>query len=252
MEESSVSLSGTTQGHWSEPGGVEEGRRKSAALLLYVCFFISGAAGLAYEVAWLRSLELVFGGTSHAAATVLAAFMAGLALGSYIFGRRVGGWIRPLRTYAWLEIGVGLYALLVPLILAGLAPLYGTLWAVMGSSPFLFGIARFVVCFAVLVPATLFMGGTLPVIAQHWSRWEGSLVGGVGRLYGINTLGAVVGVIVTGFVLLPVLGFATTVAAAVVVNFSVAAVAFYLSAQHEGAPASVPQRPRRRRTHWSH
>ena len=109
MEPSSVSFSGTTQGQWSEPGRVEEGRRKSAAFLLFICFFMSGAAGLAYEVAWLRSLELIFGGTSYAAATVLAAFMAGLGLGSYTFGRRVGGWIRPLRTYAWLEIGIGLY-----------------------------------------------------------------------------------------------------------------------------------------------
>ena len=64
-----------------------EGERLGgAALLLYLCFFLSGAAALAYEVAWLRSLELIFGGTSHAAATVLAAFMAGLALGSYAVG----------------------------------------------------------------------------------------------------------------------------------------------------------------------
>jgi spermidine synthase len=165
--------------------------------------------------------------------------MAGLALGSYTFGRRVGGWARPLRVYAWLEIGVGLYALLVPLILAGLAPVYGALWAVMGTSPFLFGIARFVVCFTVLMPATIFMGATLPVVAQHWSRWGTSLVGGVGRLYGINTLGAVVGVIVTGFLLLPGLGFATTVAAAVSVNLCVAAAAFYLSSRYEGSPVAV-------------
>jgi len=223
----------------SEPGRVDKEPRKGAALLLYVCFFLSGAAGLAYEVVWLRSLELIFGGASLAAATVLAAFMAGLALGSYTFGRRVGGWARPLRAYAWLEIGIGFYAVLVPLILAGLAPLYGMLWAVLGWSPFFFGIARFVVCFAVLIPATLFMGATLPVVAEHWSRWGNSLVGGVGRLYGINTLGAVIGVVVTGFLLLPALGFALTVAVAVATNLCVAAAAFYLSSRYEGAPASV-------------
>ena len=221
---------------------LEEERRASSALLLYVCFFLSGVAGLAYEVAWLRSLELVFGSTSYAAATVLAAFMAGLALGSYGFGRKVGGWARPLRTYAWLEIGIGIYALLVPLIFAGLAPLYGALWTVTGASPFLFGIARFAVCFTVLLPATLFMGATLPVVSQHWSQRETSLVSGIGFLYGLNTLGAVVGVIATGFLLLPRLGFATTIAIAVALNFGVAAAALYMSGRYEGSPVPIPER----------
>ncbi len=244
MERSSASSPGRAQDHRSEPGRVEEERRSSAALLLYACFFMSGAASLVYEVAWLRSLELIFGSTSHAAATVLAAFMAGLALGSYGFGRKVGGWTRPLRTYAWLEIGIGVYALLVPLIFAGLAPLYGALWTTMGASPFLFGVARFAVSFTVLLPATLLMGATLPVVAQHWSRrGTTSLVGGIGLLYGINTLGAVAGVIVTGFLLLPRLGFTTTIAVAVAVNLGVAAGAFYLSRRYEGSPVSVPAPP---------
>ena len=199
-------------------------------------------ASLAYEVAWLRSLELIFGSASQATATVLAAFMAGLALGSYGFGRKVGGWARPLRTYAWLEIGIGTYAILVPLIFAGLTPAYGALWTAIGASPFLFGIVRFAVCFVVLLPATLFMGATLPVISQHWSQRETSLVSGIGFLYGINTLGAVVGVIVTGFFLLPRLGFATTIAVAVVLNFGVAAAAFYLSGRYEDSDEPVPAR----------
>jgi spermidine synthase len=236
MEHQAASSAGGPQ---DQPLPPEQEHHPTAVLLLGACFFMSGAAGLAYEVAWLRSLELVFGGTSLAAATVLAAFMAGLALGSYTFGLKVRGWARPLRTYAWLEIGIGLYAVLVPFVFSALEPLYGSIWGAVAGDPLLFGIARFILCFTVLLPATLFMGATLPVIAQHWSRWGTSLVGGIGWLYGVNTLGAVVGVVITGFLLLPRLGFSTTIAVAVAVNLGVAATAFYLSWRHEGSAVSL-------------
>src|SRR3972149_6027810 len=85
---------------------------------LLVLFFLSGITGLVYEIAWTRILTLVFGHTVHAVSTVLAAFMGGLALGSYLFGRLADRVRRPLVLYAILELGVGLYALAVPSLFA--------------------------------------------------------------------------------------------------------------------------------------
>ena len=202
-------------------------------LALYLCFLLSGAASLAYQVAWLRSLELIFGGSGQAAATVLAAFMAGLALGSYAFARQIGRWARPLRTYGWLEISVGLYALLMPLLFTALTPLLRLAWTSLESSPLAFAAVRFLICFAVLLPPTVLMGGTLPVIAQFWGQRSDALVRGIGTLYGINTLGAVVGVVVTGFFLLPLVGYRNTIFIAVFVNGLVGVIAFYLSSRFE-------------------
>ena len=84
--------------------------------ILYVVFFLSGATGLVYEVIWVRLTGIVFGNTSHAISTVLGAFMAGLALGSWKLGRSADRSANPLRVYGLLEIGIGISAALVPLI----------------------------------------------------------------------------------------------------------------------------------------
>ena len=91
------------------------GKRLNSSSILYVIFFLSGATGLVYEVIWVRLTGLVFGNTSHAISTVLGAFMAGLALGSWKLGRRADRTPNPLRMYGLLEIGIGISAALVPL-----------------------------------------------------------------------------------------------------------------------------------------
>src|SRR3989454_11971521 len=95
--------------------------------ILYVIFFLSGATGLVYEVIWVRLTGLVFGNTAHAIATVLGAFMAGLALGSWKLGQRADRVTSPLRTYGILEIGIGISAALVPLAFHSLDSFY---WAI--------------------------------------------------------------------------------------------------------------------------
>jgi spermidine synthase len=101
--------------------------------LILGLFFVSGSSGLIYEVAWTRLLTLVFGDTVLAVSTVLAAFMAGLALGSFWGGRRIAQQAQVLTLYAVLEAGIGLTALLVPLALMAITPLY--IWLYQLSSP---------------------------------------------------------------------------------------------------------------------
>jgi predicted membrane-bound spermidine synthase len=92
-----------------------------------VCFFLSGTAGLVYEIVWMRMLGLIFGHTVFALTTVLAAFMAGLALGAYLFGKLIDRKGRPLQVYGLLEAGIGLYVLIVPFLFRGAQVAYLTL-----------------------------------------------------------------------------------------------------------------------------
>src|SRR2546427_4414863 len=97
------------------------GNRLNVKSILYVIFFLSGATGLVYEVIWVRLTGLIFGNTSQAISTVLGAFMAGLALGSWELGEKKGRTDKPLRMYGLLGIRIGLSAALGSFIFLGFA-----------------------------------------------------------------------------------------------------------------------------------
>ena len=155
---------------------------------MFLCFFLSGATGLVYEVVWTRMLTLVFGATTFAISTVLTAFMAGLALGSYAGGRWADRGSRPVMVYGVLELCIGLYALAVPGIFAGLTPLHRVIWQRLAPSFYTFSLVRFVTAEAVLIAPTFLMGATLPVLARFCVRGRGLIGADVGALYAVNTL----------------------------------------------------------------
>ena len=192
---------------------------------LLVLFFFSGVSSLVYQVVWARMLTVVFGTTLLATSTVLSAFMAGLALGSYVLGRYIDRCKHPLRVFAALEVGIGLFALFFPTISANLGNAYGALAGLQGNF-YLFSLTRFGLCFALLLIPTALMGGTLPVVAKFAVRRLGRLGGRVGQLYAVNTLGAVVGVLAATFGLMEGLGLQGTTQAIAVVNFLVAGAAW--------------------------
>ncbi len=197
---------------------------------LLVLFFFSGVSSLVYQVVWARMLTVVFGTTLLATSTVLSAFMAGLALGSYVLGRYIDRCKHPLRIFAALEAGIGLFALFFPSISANLGNAYGALVGLQGNF-YLFSLARFGLCFALLLIPTALMGGTLPVMAKFAVRRLGRLGGRVGQLYAINTLGAVVGVLAATFGLMEGLGLRGTTQTIAVVNFLVAGAAWLWGGQ---------------------
>jgi spermidine synthase len=170
-------------------------------------------------------LGLVFGATTLAISTVLAAFMGGLALGSAIAGR-VGGRLRkPLSAYGWLELGIAVYALLVPLIFALVDRLYVLIWQQFHPGFFAFSVWRFVLsCLLLLVPTTL-MGATLPVLSAALLDSVGHKRSSVATLYTCNLAGAILGTLLAGFVLLPTIGVTKTIAVAAALNAIVAVVA---------------------------
>src|SRR5689334_2532877 len=112
--------------------------------LLLWCFFISGSAGLIYQVAWSKSLGLVFGHTVYAVATVLAAFMAGLALGSAVLGRWGETFPNALALYGWLELAAGVAGALSLAGIAGVRELYVVIYPAVGTLPIVLLLVRFV------------------------------------------------------------------------------------------------------------
>src|SRR5215468_8157532 len=190
--------------------------------LLLGLFFLSGISGLLYEVAWTRMLHLLFGDTVLAVSTVLASFMAGLALGSYVIGRRVDRRARVLPLYAGLEVGIGVSALALPLALVILTPVYVWLYRQLHDSFWLFSTARFLLAFSLLLVPTALMGATLPVLSRYMVRNTATLGWSVGTLYALNTAGAVLGCFAAGFVLLGRFGLTRTVWIGAALNLAIA------------------------------
>lgn len=201
-------------------------------------FFISGASALIDQIVWTRSLHRVFGVTAPAAATVLAAFMAGLALGSWLFGRWADRGRSPLRLYAAMELAIAIMAPLTPWIFRGLQPVYVALARSVGlESPWL-AVLRGLLCVLVLLPPTALMGGTLPVLVKGFFRGEPGRV--VASLYAINTWGAVVGCFLCGFVLLGWFGETRSLVIAAIGNLVAAGWAWRTAAKSADNPPAVP------------
>jgi len=204
------------------------------------CFLLSGFAALLYQMAWMRLFSTTFGTSEIAVATVLSAYMGGLALGAALAGRLVQLIRRPVLFYGLLEATIAISALLVPVLLSAAGLLYAAVLGNQASIPNATGWSQplfyFVVAFAVLMVPTACMGATLPVLTRYVVSRDDQIGRRVGGLYAINTLGAVCGAIVAGFVLLPQLGLRGTVWCGVLVNILVFAIAVLVA--RASTPAS--------------
>src|ERR1044071_6516006 len=203
------------------------------------CFFFSGIAGLIYEVVWTRMLTQIFGNTTYAIATVLSAFMAGLAIGSYWFGKIADSGKNDFMLYGILVGGVGIYGFLVPWLFAGAQKLYGPIFGLNQNYPFLFNLVLFFLSFVLLVFPTLLMGATLPVLSRFFVRSFAHFGRRIGDLYATNTLGAVIGCAAGGFFLIPTLGMRQTVYVAAGVNMVIAAVILVVDRFRDKAPVEA-------------
>ena len=206
------------------------------------CFFLSGLAALLYQTAWLRQFSLVFGTSELAVATVLAAYMGGLALGSAIAGRYAGRVTRPVLVYGILEAGIALSALAVPLLLLAARGLYAAILGDQPAPPDAATIGQpvfyLLVAFVVLAIPTGFMGATLPLLIRYAVRTDAEVGPRVALLYAINTAGAVCGTVIAAFALLPALGLNRTVWVGVAVNVLVFFIAAALARnRRDSAPS---------------
>ena len=196
-------------------GAGQAGRMDIRFFLLQLCFFLSGFAALLYETAWTREFAFVFGTSELAVSAVLAAYMAGLALGAAIAARYAPRITRPILAYGVIELGIGLAALLVPFAIRGLMGLYvgwlGGLSDVPEEVSLLSALFHLAGSFIILIPCTALMGATLPLLARHAVRSEDQIGPRIGLLYSVNTVGAIGGALTAAFVLLPELGLRQTI-----------------------------------------
>jgi spermidine synthase len=205
-------------------------------LAVYLLFFLSGACALAYEVVWMRLLVLVLGASTPAVSLVLAVFMGGLALGA----RLLGGWgdraRSPLGLYGRLEMGIGVAGLIVPLLLRHWGGPYVGLVQAIDERPVLLASLRGVVACSVLLPPTLLMGATLPVLVRFVGRAE-RLGRDLGTLYAVNVAGAVAGTVLTGALGIRFLGIDATTHLTAALNLTVGLVAVLWARRLDPAPA---------------
>jgi spermidine synthase len=196
--------------------------RSKPALTFGFLFFLSGATGLIYELLWVRVLYQAFGSTIQSVTTVVAAYMGGLGLGAWLLGRVADRSPRPAVLYGWLEIAIGLFGIISPLVLGLAHWIYiGTAGALAlggGASVALrFGLAALVL----LIPTTL-MGGTLPVLTRALMGDDRNLLKpSLGRLYGLNTLGAMTGTALAGFFLIEFVGVRASLLATAALNLTI-------------------------------
>jgi spermidine synthase len=212
-------------------------------------FAASGAAALVYEVLWLKELGRLFGVTAYAAATTLAVFFLGLALGGWAWGRRAERIEQPLKTYAVLEAGIALWALVYLLLLDLYRELQAPIFGAIGYRPALLLAVKFLLACGILLVPSFLMGGTLPVMAQYLVRRRSQLGTRATLLYAMNTIGAAVGALSAGFVLPRLLGFRGSYVVAIALNLVVALIAWRWRARvpaeedpvRAGSPVAAPR-----------
>jgi len=203
-------------------------------LLIYLCFFFSGISALIYQVVWVREFGNIFGNSVYSASIVIAVFMSGLGIGSYIAGRWADtahqtNKYKPLKAYAFFELGIALFGILIALSLPLLEVFSASIssyqlsdqgWNILTNSSLAY---RYLLAVLILMPSTILMGGTLTLLVRfvvgnqlNQSGWR------IGTLYGINTLGAAIGAFSVDFFLVPYFGLYATQIVAVLINFIIA------------------------------
>lgn len=196
--------------------------------LVLAIFILSGAAGLMYEVVWSRQLVLVFGNTTQAVSTILTGFFGGLAIGSFVGGRIADRVRSPLRLYGAIELVLVVVVLLTPVTFRLLHELYRGVFPAIEGQPIVLALIRFVLAVLALAPATVLMGATLPTLTRQLSR-DRHLSAAFGRLYAANTLGAIVGTLAAGLVLIELFGLTGTLVIGAACSATAGAVALLLS-----------------------
>ncbi|HYB52631.1 MAG TPA: fused MFS/spermidine synthase, partial [Thermoanaerobaculia bacterium] len=222
--------------------------RRFSPRIAYLVFFLSGAASLADEVVWFKWLHLTFGSTTAAAATLLAVFMAGLALGSGVCARFAPRLSRPQWLYAALETGIALYALATPVVFSAIDAGYVWGYRHLGDSGATLLWIRILLATAALLPPTFLMGATFPALSRVVASRDapGSRTA---ILYGINTTGAFVGTVVCGLWFIPWIGLRATLAASAIASLLAALAAVSLAPQP--LPPDEPARRPARFLFWA-
>ena len=212
---------------------------RTKTTLLYVCFFVSGASALMYEIVWQRMLTLVFGVSSFSIAVVLSAFLAGLAIGARLFGRRADQSRHLVRLYAIIELSIAAAGTASIFFIPPLMRIFESLHALLEPGWLGSNMIRFVLAFVAIGIPSLLIGATVPVMARLVAERANSVAVGFGRFYTVNTVGSVAGAMAAGFLLIRTIGVGSTLYCAVGGNILAAAIALGISKSKKCPPAKI-------------
>lgn len=210
---------------------------------IFACLFVSGAAGLIYEVLWARYLALFLGSTGRAHVVVLATFMGGLALGSHVLGRLADRVRSPLKLYAFLELGIGVCALLFDNVFSAGRALFLQIVGHTGLSGAGLTGAQFAASVLCVLLPTFLMGGTTPSVSRYLIRTQESFGPRLSRLYFFNSLGAVAGCLLAGFWLIRYYGMAFSMVVGALLNILCGVAALGLAAAERDSQAAEAPSP---------
>jgi spermidine synthase len=211
-------------------------------------FFLSGISGLIYEIIWTRVLMNLLGSSIYAISIVLAVFMGGLAIGSLIFGKIIDNKSIniKLRFYAYIEIGIALSAGFSFYALPLIQKLYLVGFDLIIENSVFLTLLRFIISILILIIPTILIGATLPVLSKAFILNRENLSNDLGLLYGINTLGGVVGIAVSSFILIQKIGIDNTFFIAVFLNILIGLIVFLKSKEWEKESRVKPSRTKQK------
>lgn len=209
---------------------------------LFLLFFLSGISGLIYESIWSRYIRQFVGSAATAQVLVLSLFMGGMALGALLVARRLGKVRRPVRVYGLIEGGIGLYALAFPWLCAGVMRLcYDTLFPALGGG-LMVGALKWTMAGLLILPPCVLLGMTFPLMSAGILRRDRERSGEIlSFLYFTNSIGAALGALLSGFVLVGRFGLPGTLACAAALNLGIAVIALLQRGEH--APIAAAPEP---------
>ena len=208
--------------------------------LILTCFFVSGFTGLVYQILWTRMIVKIIGSAPFSISIVLTVFMGGLGWGSYLAGKRIDTVKNPftlIRIYGGLELVIALYGLAFPFLLVFFKPLFSLLYNHLFAHFWLYNLITFAGCAVLLIIPVTCMGATLPVLCRFFVTRLDIVGTHIGRLYGLNTIGAAFGSLICGFWLINALGVWGSLAVAVLLNTSIGIVCLRSAGKKMRPPA---------------
>jgi len=211
------------------PSGKEPRFYTPEVILILGGFCVTGIASLIYQVAWTRIFSLLLGSSVYAFSLILTAFILGLALGTLVFSRIVGRFVDLKKVFGWLQVGIGLSAL-AALPFFGKVPLVNR-WVYLNWGLDFTSIqwSNFLIILALIFIPTFLMGAQFPVVVRLVARNLKTLGHHVGTAYASNTVGTILGSLIGGFLLIPILGVQNTILWAVFVNIVLGIILLYTS-----------------------
>lgn len=222
----------------TEPSGYSRFHNSRSAVLFWGCS-ASGAAALIYEIVWHRALTNMIGGNVYSTSVLLAAFLAGLAIGGRWSGHRLTQRQDHVRIFGLLQLAIGFFGVATLFIIRNLRPVYAGLFYLLRDNFAVFSVAQMVLVFLIMLVPTSLMGAGIPVVIEAWSLRVKDAGKNAGDIYSINTWGAVAGSLMAGFVLVPAIGLRMTNLTAVAINLAIAMTAFVIAGHRRDVTLAV-------------